>query len=225
MPYQLSPSTINLMEDCPRCFWLEIKKNIARPRGIFPSLPSGMDRILKAHFDECARLGKLPPEIKELESEGIKVYSGKNLDNWRDNRKGITWRDREGNVLKGVIDALLTKGEKFIVLDYKTRGYPLKEDTHEHYTDQLDIYNYLLRKNKFETEDYFFLLFYHPDRVIDSVVRFHTDLIKVPVNTGKAEELWKKALAVLEGPMPESADECEYCSYRNKKIGTTLLDY
>jgi len=50
--YKISPSTINLMLECPRCFWLQIVKNIKRPAGIFPSLPSGMDKILKVHFDE-----------------------------------------------------------------------------------------------------------------------------------------------------------------------------
>ena len=122
MPYQLSPSTINIMADCPRCFWLELKKNIKRPRGIFPSLPSGMDRILKEHFDACAKLGVLPPEIKELEAEGIKVFNEKILDSWRDSRRGILLKDKDGNILKGVIDALLVKGTKFIILEYCNRN-------------------------------------------------------------------------------------------------------
>ena len=33
------------MLECPRCFWLQIVKNIKRPQGIFPSLPSGMDQV------------------------------------------------------------------------------------------------------------------------------------------------------------------------------------
>ena len=52
MPYKLSPSTLNLMKECPRCFWLAQHKVWKRPAGIFPSLPSGMDKILKVHFDK-----------------------------------------------------------------------------------------------------------------------------------------------------------------------------
>jgi xanthosine utilization system XapX-like protein len=52
------------------------------------------------------------------------------------------------------------KNDRLIVLDYKTRGFPLKEDTAAHYQDQLDIYNFLLRKNGYRTEDYGYLLFY-----------------------------------------------------------------
>ena len=43
MTVTLSPSSLNLMKDCPRCFWVQFNKGIKRPNGIFPSLPSGID--------------------------------------------------------------------------------------------------------------------------------------------------------------------------------------
>jgi len=52
MPFKISPSSISLMNECPRCFWLDKHKVWIRPNGIFPSLPSGMDSILKKHFDK-----------------------------------------------------------------------------------------------------------------------------------------------------------------------------
>ena len=63
--HKISPSSINLMEECPRCFWLAIHDKWKRPQGIFPSLPSGMDGILKVHFDKFMEKGELPPEIRE----------------------------------------------------------------------------------------------------------------------------------------------------------------
>ena len=65
MGYRLSPSALNLFKECPRCFWLTHHKVWKRPSGIFPSLPSGMDRILKVHFDKFRDGGRLPPEICE----------------------------------------------------------------------------------------------------------------------------------------------------------------
>src|SRR3989344_3937655 len=60
---RLSPSTgLNLFRDCPRCFWLHYNKNVHRPRGIFPSLPGGMDLVLKDYFDQFR--GSLPPELE-----------------------------------------------------------------------------------------------------------------------------------------------------------------
>ena len=181
MPYKLSPSTLNLFKECKKCFWLKFNKNIKRPETIFPSLPSGMDRVLKIHFDNYRDKDQLPPELKELKE--LKLFKDKELlEEWRNNRKGITVEDKEGNILRGAVDNILTKENKLIVLDYKTRGYPLKEDTKDHYQDQLDIYNFLLRKNNYETEDYAYLLFYHPEKVNEKGnVIFNTDLIKMKV--------------------------------------------
>jgi hypothetical protein len=215
MVFKLSPSSLNLMEECPRCFWLHFRGK-KRPAGVFPSLPSGMDRILKKHFDKFMERGILPPEIRETgECKGCKLFNNKELlEKWRNNRKGITFTDKEGNILGGAIDNLLVKGKRLIVLDYKTRGFPLKEDTHEHYQAQLDIYNFLLRKNGYETEDFSFLLFYVPKEVLETgEVVFDTKLIKMKINIKDAEMLWKKALKILNEPCPKKHHEkiCPWC--------------
>ena len=144
--YKLSPSRLNLMKDCPRCFWLSMHKVWSRPTGIFPSLPSGMDRILKTHFDKFMKKGVLPPELCEnQECNGFKLFDDEELlKDWRNNFRGISWIDKEGNKLFGAVDNILVNGKKLVVLDYKTRGFPLKDDTAQHYQNQLDFYNFLL---------------------------------------------------------------------------------
>ena len=220
MPHKFSPSSLSLLKDCPRCFWLKFNKDIKRPEGIFPSLPSGMDKILKIHFDSFMRKGELPPELKELKD--VKLFDDEELLKvWRSNFKGIPWEDKEGNLFRGAIDNILKKGNKLIVLDYKTRGYPLKEDTHEHYQNQMDIYNLLLRKNNYKTEDYAYLLFYHPDKVNENGdVVFNTDLIKMKISIENAENIFKNALEVLKDKIPKASEECEYCRWNaeNQKL-------
>ena len=213
MPYKLSPSSLNLFKDCPRCFWLHFKKGIKRPLGIFPSLPSGMDMILKRHFDLFREKGELPPELKEIKD--VKLFDDVELLNvWRNNLKGIQWKDAKGNIIRGAVDNILKKDDKLIVLDYKTRGFPLKEDTAEHYQDQLNVYNFLLRKNRYNTEDYAYLLFYHPKEVnSNGDVVFHKDLIKMKISVKDAENLIDSALQCLEGEMPKPSDNCEYCKW------------
>ena len=215
MPFKFSPSSLRLLKECPRCFWLHFNKGIKRPDSIFPSLPSGMDRILKAHFDSFMKKDILPPELQSLHGE-VKLFDDESLLKiWRNNLKGITWNDENGNLFRGAIDNLLVKAKKLIVLDYKTRGFPLKEDTHEHYQDQLDIYNFLLRKNSYETENYAYLLFYHPDKVnAEGEILSHTDLIKMSISTGNAEKIIKNALKTLEVGMPTCAKECKFCKWR-----------
>jgi len=215
--FRLSPSALNLMKECPRCFWLTQHKIWKRPSGIFPSLPSGMDRILKTHFNKFRDAGQLPPELcdnhecKEMKLFGENKSDKELLKKWQNNFKGISFTDKKGNELRGAVDNILVKGEKLIVLDYKTRGYPTKEDTAEHYRLQQNIYNFLLRKNGYKTEDFFFLLFYIPKEVMATgEVIFDTELVKMKVDVKMAEETWEKALELLEGDCPK--EKCEWCS-------------
>ena len=216
--YKVSPSSINLMIDCPRCFYLQLVKKEKRPDSIFPSLPSGMDKILKEHFDRFMEKNQLPPELNEL--KGYKLFSDKELLNiWRSNFKGIQYLDEESNILlRGAVDNILIKGNKLVVLDYKTRGYPLKENTHEHYITQMDLYNFLLRKNSYDTEDYTYLLFYYPNRVEETgEVIFDTKLIKVNTDSSRGESIFKKAIGVLQGEEPEASEDCGHCKLRDLK--------
>ncbi len=219
--YKLSPSSLGLFEECPRCFYLQIVKNIKRPGGeMFPSLPRGMDKILKEHFDRFRDKDKLPPELKHEDCvKGCSLFNDHELLRvWRNNLKGIEYIDKKSGIkLRGAVDNILVKGKKLIVLDFKTRGYPLKEDTHEHYQTQMDIYNFLLRKNGYETEDFAFLLFYYPDQVKETgEVIFHTHLKEMPISVNRAEKVFKEAINVLNGRMPKSSKECGYCKYRGE---------
>ena len=213
MPYKLSHSSLSLLKDCPRCFWLRFNKKIKRPDCIFPSLPSGMDGILKTHFDNFMKKGTLPPE---LAIKGVKLFDDEDLlKTWRNNFKGIQWTDKKGNLFRGAIDHILKKGKKLIVLDFKTRGYPIKEETPEYYRNQLDIYTLLLNKNGYQTEDYAYLLFYYPQKVTEQgTVIFNTELVKMTVSLTNAEKIFKKAIKVLEGPKPKPSKECQYCQWK-----------
>ena len=200
------------MKECSRCFWLDKHMVWKRPSGIFPSLPSGMDGILKTHFDKFRDKGLLPPELcNNNHCEDMKLFDNHELlKKWRNNLQGIRWEDKDGNTLFGAVDNILTKGKKLIVLDYKTRGYALKEDTADHYQNQLDIYNFLLRKNGYKTEDYAFLLFYVPKEVMETgEVIFDTELVKRKINIKNAEDIFDKAIKLLNSDCPENS--CVWC--------------
>jgi len=213
MNFKLSPSSLSLLEECPRCFWLTQHQVWKRPSGIFPSLPSGMDKILKEHFDRHMEKGILPVELCESEckKDGCRLFDDREkLKIWRSNFKGIGWKDKKGNILHGAVDNILVKGKKLIVLDYKTRGYPTKEDTAEHYQNQLDIYNFLLRKNGYNTENYAFLLFYVPNQVLPTgEVIFDTELKKMKTSVKNAENIFNKAIKLLNEKCPKKF--CEWC--------------
>ncbi len=214
MSYKLSPSSLNLLKECPRCFWLHHNKKIKRPGTPFPSLPGGMDKILKIHFDSFMEKDELPPELEKLNGQ-VKLFDDTELLKiWRSNRKGIQWTDKKGNLFRGAVDNILKKGKKLIVLDYKTRGYPLKEDTANHYQNQLDIYNHLLQLNEYETEDYAYLIFYHPNKVhTNGDVDFHAEIVKMKISVDNAKKIFKKAIKTLEGELPEMNGTCGFCEW------------
>jgi CRISPR/Cas system-associated exonuclease Cas4 (RecB family) len=212
MAYILSPSSISLFLECPRCFWLDKHKVWKRPTAGFPTLPAGMDRILKEHFDRFRDRGELPPELKNSECKNeCSLFEDKVLlKEWRNAKSGISWQDEEGNILHGGIDNLLVKKGKLIVLDYKTRGYPVKDDSADSYKMQIEIYTFLLRKNAYETEDFAYLLFYVPKHVTETgEVIFDTELVKVDVDPDNAEKVFRKAIKLLNAPCPKEA--CVWC--------------
>ncbi|MEK9207850.1 MAG: PD-(D/E)XK nuclease family protein [Patescibacteria group bacterium] len=173
-----------------------------------------MDRILKTHFDKFMERGELPPELcNDSECKNFKLFDDKKLlAEFRNSRKGLWFEDSKGNILHGGIDNMLVNktNNKLIVLDYKTRGYPLKEDTHEHYQDQLNIYSWLLEKLGYEVENFAYLLFYVPNEVLETgEVVFDTVLKKMNIITGNAEKLWEKSLNVLNSECPEKG--CQWC--------------
>lgn len=141
------PPSISLFLECPTCFWMDKVLQVKRPSGIFPSLPAGMDSILKKHFDLHRREGTLPEELEGV-VKGRLYDNEEDLRIWQNNRKGLRYIDDEsGFTLMGALDDLFVTEEGLHApLDFKTRGYPVKDDTASHYQHQMDIYGYLLEK-------------------------------------------------------------------------------
>jgi len=214
----LSPSALNLFKNCPRCFWLEKVKNIKRPRGIYPSLPTGMDRVIKTYFDTFRGRGLLPPELQIDAFKGIRLYDNQaQLELWRAWRTGLRY-EKDGEVLSGMLDDLLVKDDVYIPFDYKTKGSPTNEaDATKYYQTQLDCYALMLEGNGLKTAGYGFLLYYSPKEVGENGrVSFEIQPIRIETDTKRAEQLFHQALSILTGRAPESAGDCEYCGWLEK---------
>ena len=214
---RLSPSTLNVFLECQKCFWLDQVKGIHRPRGIFPSLPGGMDGLIKKYFDKYRALGKLPPEL-EGKLDGVELFQdGELLNKWRNWRSALAYEDLEtGAVLSGMLDDLGVKGRQFVPLDYKTRGYDVKEGGENFYKNQLNCYGLMLRENQMPPAGYAFLLYYIPKEVAEGgMTRFDVVPKKVDIDPDEALKVLRDAAALLQGPMPERHSECIYCSWGN----------
>ena len=219
MSVKLSPSTLNLFLECQRCFWFDKVKGIKRPRGIFPSLPGGMDRVIKTHFDGFRAKGSLPAELNTTDFDGIKLFADQvQLEKWRSWRTGLEFKDSDGSILSGALDDLLVKGDRFIPFDYKTKGsVTTEEDAVKYYQHQLDCYSLLLEENAMSTAGYGFLLYYSPKTVSENgSAVFELQTIKVATNPDRARGTFRKAVALLKDPTPATNGRCEYCSWLGK---------
>ena len=217
---RLSPTTgLNLFRECPRCFWLHFNKKVKRPRGIFPSLPGGMDLVIKKYFDRYR--GTLPPEIKG-KVEGSLMPDIKLMDKWRNWRSGLEYHDKELDaVLFGALDDCLIDDDRYIPLDYKTRGSAPKYGFSErYYQTQLDAYSLLLSTNDCKTRNFAYLVYYYPTEVRENgLVKFDIKPVKVETNLERAKKTFCDAVELLKGPMPERNNNCEYCCWISNRLG------
>lgn len=212
---RLSPSTLNLYRECHRCFWLHMKENIHRPQGPFPSLPGGMDLVIKDYFDTYRDGKNVPPEIRG-KVRGVLFDDSQTLKKWRNWRTGLRYEDEKRNAaLSGALDDCLKDGDYYIPLDYKTRGSPPKPNGHEFYQGQLDAYTLLLEENGYKTASVAYLIYYYPLNVKEGgVVTFAVEPKEVKTNATNAKKEFEGALDVLvkKTPPPKHSN-CEYCKW------------
>lgn len=213
---RLSPSALNLFLECQKCFWLEYSKGIHRPRGIFPSLPGGMDILIKKYFDKHRALGNLPPELEgKVDCELFPDVEL--LNEWRNWRTGLRYEDSEtGAVLSGALDDLGVRGREYVVMDYKTRGFDVKEGGEAFYQNQMNCYGLLLKENGMKLAGHAYLIYFIPkDLAEKGMVRFDIVPKKLNINPDDALKVFRDAVNLLKGGMPASHSVCEYCSWGN----------
>lgn len=214
--HTLSASSLSLFKECPRCFWMRFIKGIYRPDTIFPSLPGGMDGVIKTYFDTYRAKG-LPPELKG-KVQG-KLFSDQvRIDEWRARRGGLWYTDEKlGARLMGLLDDCLVLRNKYIPFDYKTRGYPPKDDSSQYYEHQLDIYSFLLDKNKRPTTDFGYLMYWWPEEVKKGgVVRFGIESKHMDTDKQRAYKLFTDAALLLRGGEPAPSMNCGFCNWKGK---------
>ena len=213
MAFTLSPSSLSLFKDCPRCFWLQERTGKKRPAFKYPSLPLGIDMALKKRFDYFREHGKFPPELQHLKD--TRLYDSPLLALWRKGYQGLRCKDIDGNILIGAVDEVLEQNGKLAILECTTRGFPLKKDTPELYQDQLNLYSFLLHKNGYQVSEYAYILFYYPKEVNwQGDMWFHKRLYARKISLVDAEKLWKRALAVLQNSIPAPSENCEFCKWK-----------
>jgi len=207
MEYKLSPSSLNLLEDCPRCFWLSMVKKLKRPSGPMSSIPIKMDSIIKKYFNKYRELNELPPILEGKITGRLAVDMPKTLTHEEEN--GITLTGRPDEYFE-------LKDKNVVAFDHKTKS-KAPENVHSSYQLQLNVYSYLLKAMGYKTTNKAYLAYYYPDDCeLHNGMCIHCTVIEVKTNPTHAKELVNKAYNVLNGPMPKHSENCGYCKWVNE---------
>src|SRR3989339_714588 len=223
-PFRISRSKIDLFLNCPRCFYFDRRLGVAQPPGYPFSLNSAVDKLLKKEFD-IHRAGKTSHPLMKTYGVNAVPLKDKNMDKWRDALRGgieHLHRDTKLNITGGIDDIWVNPAGEFIIVDYKatskTGEVSLDADWQIGYKRQMEIYQWLFRKNGYKVSSigYFVYCNGNTDKeAFDGKLEFD---IKIIPYTGDDSWVEKTVLSATEclnnSSLPDSGADCDFCKYR-----------
>lgn len=224
--FRLSRSKIDLFLNCPRCFYLDRVLGISQPPGYPFSLNSAVDHLLKKEFDIHRAKNTRHPLMKAYGLDAI-PYSHENLNEWRENFKGVRYLHEPTNLLiTGAVDDIWidNKTKELIVVDYKATSkdaeVTLDADWQIGYKRQMEVYQWLLRQLGFPVSSTGYFVYCNgrkDNKSFDGKLEFNIKLIPYKGNSGWIEKAILDIKKCLDSnKVPESSSDCEYCQYIEK---------
>jgi len=223
-PFRISRSKIELFEDCPKCFYLDRKLGISRPSGPPFTLNSAIDTLLKKEFDSHRTARRPHPLMSAYGIDAVPFLHDK-IDEWRENFKGVQFYHVPTNFLiSGAVDDIwINHAGELHVVDYKatsTKGeITLDSDYRASYKRQMEIYQWLLRRNNLPVSSIGYFVYANGDKdkkAFDGRLEFNVQIITYKGNDDWVEDALHHIKECLIGDIPEASANCVYCEYRKQ---------
>ncbi|MDO9231763.1 MAG: PD-(D/E)XK nuclease family protein [bacterium] len=220
--FKLSRSRIENFMHCPRCFYLDRRLGVGQPPGFPFNLNSAVDKLLKKEFD-IHRAKKIAHPLMKAYGLSAVPFQHKMLDEWRENFKGVQFHHKPTNlIITGAVDDLWQdENGEIIVVDYKATSKDAKvsldADWQDGYKRQMEIYQWLLRKNGLDVSDtgYFVYCNGKTDKeAFDAKLEFDIDLLPYTGDDSWLEDTLLEIKKCLDGKIPEPNKDCDFCNYR-----------
>jgi hypothetical protein len=213
----LSPSDLTfLWDECPRCFYLKVARNLPRPRAPFPSIFTRIDKLMKEFFTDksTAEISANLPPGKVLCAEKWVVSAPIYLSG-----------HAKPCYLRGKFDTIVAfEDGSYGVVDFKTSETKAEHVTF--YARQLQAYAYALlhpAPGKFSLSPIskLGLLCVEPsamDSTDDQRIAYlgKSTWLECPNDENQFLQFIDRVLSLLELPDPPPANpDCTWCQYRD----------
>lgn len=221
-PFKLSRSKIELFTKCPKCFYMDRRLGVGQPPGFPFALNSAVDTLLKKEFDIHRAKQTTHPLMKAYGLDMV-PFDHEKMDEWRENFKGVQYHHEPTNfIMTGAVDDIWVNREgEIVVVDYKSTSKPSKvsldAEWQDGYKRQMEMYQWLLRKlgHKVSSTGYFVYCNGKTDReAFDGKLDFDIDLIPYTGDDSWVEGTLLDIKKCLDGKIPQSDPECDFCNYR-----------
>src|SRR5579863_1522856 len=156
---KLSRTKLELLIDCPRCFWLDMAKGVKRPPGMPFTLNNAVDYLLKEEFDGHREKGTRHPVMEKYKINAL-PFQHESLSKWRHNFTGVQFEHKPtGFLVYGAVDDVWVNPDgELIVVDYKATGAK-EHQIYDSYKRQMEVYQWLLRQNGFDVSPVGYFVF------------------------------------------------------------------
>jgi CRISPR/Cas system-associated exonuclease Cas4 (RecB family) len=223
--WKLSRAKIDLFLTCRRCFYLDNALGTKRPPFPTFSLNNAVDELLKREFDGY-RTQQRPHPIMEHYGIAAKPFSHEHLAAWRDPFVGLQYlHPATGMTVSGGVDDLwVDDSGSIIVADYKATAKDHSLESLEdvpaatQYQRQLSVYQWLLKQQGFAVSNTAYLVYANAkgtEPSFSATLTFELTLVPVEGETEWIEPILHEIYECLnKTELPEPADTCEYCAYR-----------
>tara|TARA_Y100001968_G_scaffold124455_1_gene113430 strand:+ start:916 stop:1635 length:720 start_codon:yes stop_codon:yes gene_type:complete len=226
---KLSRATVEKYLNCPRCCVLENKFKIKPPSLPF-TLNIAVDNLCKNEFDYYRKIQKPHPLFLENNINAI-PFNHEKIDEWRNNFKGLRYISSEKNYnFGGALDDIWQKENgELIVADVKAtskNNFDWNETFNKYeypkaYKRQLEMYQWLLKKNGFKVADEAYLVYFNGnknEKFFNQELKFEAHLVKLNCCTDWVEAKVEETVNLLRSDIfPKPSFYCEICSYLKKR--------
>ncbi len=224
-PFKLSRSKIDLFLECPRCFWLNVRKRVRRPSLPGFTLNLAVDELLKKEFDLLRKKGHAHDLMKKYKIEAV-PFDHPDIDQWRNNFVGKQYLHEGTNLLifGSVDDLWINKKEELIIVDYKatstTSEISLDDKWKQRYKKQIEIYQWIYQMSGFKVAKTGYIVYANAGKnkpKFDAKLEFVLTIHPHKGDTSWIEPVILEMKKTLDSnKIPPVGKECEYCPYRHQ---------